>query len=59
MEASEAQPIEWKNDKTLTMLGINTQGARNCIQKDMLREPKGIRNLKDEDTKGIQAACGG
>ena len=58
MEASEAPPIECTTDKTFTMLGINTQGARNSIQEDMLTEPEGIRHLKYEDTEGIQAACG-
>ena len=41
------------------MLGINTQGARNSIQEDMFIEPKGIGYLNNEDTEGIQAACGG
>ena len=59
MEASEAPPIEWTNEKTLTMLGINTQGSINCIQEDMLTEPEGIKHLDDEDAEGIQAACGG
>ena len=59
MEASEASPIEWTTDKILTMLGINTQGARNSIQEDMLTEPKGIVHLNDEDAELIQASCGG
>ena len=40
------------------MLGINTQGARNSIQEDMLTEIKGIGHINDEDAEGIQAACG-
>ena len=40
------------------MLGINTKGARNVIQEDLLREPKGIRHLNDEDADGIQAESG-
>ena len=40
------------------MLGINTQGARNGIQEDMLTEPEGIGHLNDEDAEGIQAECG-
>ena len=55
MEASEAPPIEWKTDQILRLLGINTQGARNSIQEDMLTEPEGIRHLNDEDAEGIQA----
>ena len=58
MEASEAPPIEWTTDEVLTILGINTQWARNDIQEDMLMEPKVIGHLNDEDTEGIQAACG-
>ena len=41
------------------MLGINTQGARNSIQEDMLTEPKVIGHLNDEDAELIQAECGG
>ena len=59
MEASEAPPIKWKTDKILTMLVINTQGARNAIQEDMLTEPEVIGHINDEDAKGIQAACEG
>ena len=55
----EAPPIEKTTDEILTMLGINTQGARNGIQEDMLREHKGIGHLNDEGVEGIQAACGG
>ena len=50
MEAPEAPSIEWTTDKIFTMLGINTQGARNGIQEDMLTETKGIVHLNDEDT---------
>ena len=59
MEVSEAPPIEWTTDEILTMLGINTQGSRNCTQEDMLMELKGIRHFNDEDAEVIQAACGG
>ena len=59
MEAPEAPPIEWTIDKILTMLDINTQGARNGIHEDMLTEPKGIGHLNDEDAERMQAACGG
>ena len=45
----EAPPIKWKTDEILTMLGINTQGARKGIQGDMLAEPEGIGHLNDED----------
>ena len=55
----EAQPIEWTTDKILIMLGINTQGARNGIQEDMLAETKGIGHLNEKDAERIQAACGG
>ena len=41
------------------MLGINTQGARNGIQENRLTEPKGIGQLNDEYTEGIQASCRG
>ena len=57
MEESEAPPIEWITEEILTMLGINTQGARNGIQEYMLTEPEGIRHLNDEDAEGIQVAC--
>ena len=57
MEESKAPPIEWITEEILTMLGINTQGARNGIQEYMLTEPEGIRQLNDEDAEGIQAAC--
>ena len=59
MDASEAPPIAWTTDKILTMLGINTQGARNGIQEDMLTAPKGIGHLNDEYAEGIQTACRG
>ena len=59
MEALEAQPIEWKTDENFTMLGINTQGARNGIQKEILTETKRIGYLNDEDAEGIQASCDG
>ena len=59
MEASYAPPIEWKTDEINTMLGINTQGARNGIQEDMLTETEVIVHLNDEDAEGIQASCGG
>ena len=59
MEALEAPPIKWTTEDILTMLVINTQGARNGIQEDMLTEPEGIRHLNDEDAEVIQAACGG
>ena len=59
MEAWEAPPTEWTTDKILTMLGINTQGARNGIQEFMLAEPKVIGHLNDEDAEGIQASSGG
>ena len=55
----EAPPIEWTTDKILTMLGINTQGARNDTQEEILTEPEGIEHINDEDTEGIQAACVG
>ena len=58
MEASEAPPIKWKTDKILTILGINTQGARKGTEEDMLTEPKRIGHLDDEYVEGIQAACG-
>ena len=59
MKASEAPPIEWTTDEILTMLAINTQGARNSIQEDMLTETEGIGHLHDEDdyTEGIQSSC--
>ena len=41
------------------MFGINTQGARNGTQEDMLTEPEEIRHLNHEDAEGIQAACRG
>ena len=59
MEEPEAPPIKQTTEKILTMFGINTQGARNFIQEDMLTEPKGIGHLNDEDAERIQAACGG
>ena len=59
MEVSEAPPIEWTTDKILTVLGINTQGARSNIQEDMLTEPEVIVHLNDEDAEVIQAACRG
>ena len=59
MEAPEAPPIKWKTDKILTMLVINTQGSRHCIQEDMLTEPEVIVHLNDEDVEVIQAACRG
>ena len=59
MEASEEPTIKWTTDNILTVLGINTQGARNGIQEDMLTETEGIRNLNDEDAEGTQSACGG
>ena len=40
------------------MLGINTQGERNEIQEDILKEPEGIRHLNYKDAEGLQAACG-
>ena len=55
----EAQPIEWTTEKILIMLGINTQGAKNGIQEDMLTETEGIGHLNDKDAERIQAACGG
>ena len=36
------------------MLGINTQGAVNGIQEDMLTEPEGIGHLNDEDAEGYK-----
>ena len=59
MEASGAPPIKWTADEILTMLGINTQGARNDIQYNMLAEPKVIGHLNYEDAEGIQASCRG
>ena len=59
MEASEAPPIECTTDKILTMLGINTQGAKNGIQEGMLTEPERIGHINGEDAEGIQAACVG
>ena len=59
METSEAPTIECTTDKILTMLGINTQGARNGIQEGMLTEPEGIGHINGEDAEGIQSECGG
>ena len=59
MEASEAPPTKWKTDEILTILGINTQEARNGIQEDILMEPEGIGHLNDGDAEGTQVACGG
>ena len=59
MEASEAPPTKCTTDEILTTLGINTQGARNGIQENMLMEPKGIGHLNDGDAEGTQVACGG
>ena len=59
MEAPEAPPIKWTTDEILNMLGINTQGARNGIQEEMLTELKGVGHLNYEDVEGIQSSCGG
>ena len=57
MDASEAPPIKWTTNEILKILGLNTKGEINGIQEYMLMEPKGIWNLNDEYSEGIQAAC--
>ena len=57
MDASEAPPIKWTTNEILKILGLNTKGEINGIREYMLMEPKGIGNLNDEYSEGIQAAC--